>query len=82
MAYELIILILAVLAVIAVYLVLKTAKFLIVNTIMGLIILFVGNNFFNLNIPYSPTALLVCALGGIPGALLVILLHVVGIAFL
>lgn len=82
MAYELIILILAVLAVIAVYFVLKTAKLLIVNTILGLIILFVGNTFFNLNIPYSPTALLVCALGGIPGALLVILLHVVGIAFL
>jgi len=82
MAYELIILFLAVLAVIAVYFVLKTAKFLIVNTIMGLIILFVGNTFFNLNIPYSTMALLVCALGGIPGAILVILLHVVGIAFL
>ncbi len=82
MAYELIILILAVLAVIAVYFVLKTAKLLIVNTILGLIILFVGNTFFNLSIPYSPMALLVCALGGIPGALLVILLHVVGIAFL
>ena len=82
MAYELIILILAVLAVIAVYLVLKTAKLLIVNTIMGLIILVVGNTFFNLNIPYESMALLVCALGGIPGALLVILLHVLGIAFL
>jgi len=82
MAYELIILLLAVLAVIAVYLFLKTAKLLIVNTIMGLIILAVGNTFFSLNIPYSPTALLVCALGGIPGAMLVILLHVVGIAFL
>lgn len=82
MAYELIILILAVLAVIAVYVVLKTAKLLIVNTILGLIILAVGNTFFNLNIPYSTTALLVCALGGIPGAILVILLHVVGIAFL
>ena len=82
MAYELIILILAILAVIVVYIVLKTAKHLIVNTIFGLIILAVGNTFFNLSIPYSPMALLVCALGGIPGAILVILLHVVGIAFL
>jgi len=82
MAYELIILLLAVLAVIAVYFVLKTVKLLIVNTIMGLIILAVGNTFFSLNIPYERMALLVCALGGIPGALLVILLHVVGIAFL
>jgi hypothetical protein len=82
MAYELIILLLAILAVIAVYYVLKTAKYLIVNTIMGLILLAAGNILFNLDIPYSPMALLVCALGGIPGALLVILLHVVGIAFL
>jgi len=82
MAYELIILVLAVLAVIAVYYVLKTAKYLIVNTIMGLIILAAGNLVFNLNIPYEPFAILVCALGGIPGAILVILLHVFGIAFL
>ncbi|MDD1744372.1 MAG: pro-sigmaK processing inhibitor BofA family protein [Candidatus Methanoperedens sp.] len=82
MGIELIILLLAVLAVIAVYFVLKTAKLLIVNTIMGLVILAVGNIVFNLDIPYSPMALLVCALGGIPGAGLVILLHVFGIAFL
>ncbi|MFH0904965.1 MAG: pro-sigmaK processing inhibitor BofA family protein [Methanobacteriota archaeon] len=79
---ELIVLLLAVLAVIAVYFVLKTAKLLIVNTIMGLIILAVGNIFFNLNIPYERMALLVCALGGIPGAVLVIVLNLVGIAFL
>ncbi len=82
MVIEPIILLLAVLAVIAVYYVLKTAKYLIVNTIMGLIILAVGNMVFNLGIPYSAFALLVCALGGIPGAVLVILLHVLHIAFL
>lgn len=81
MAYELIILVLAVLAVIAVYYVLKSAKHLIVNTILGLIILAAGNVVFNLNIPYTPIPILVCALGGIPGAVLVILLHVLGIAF-
>ncbi|GFO96352.1 hypothetical protein ig2599ANME_0540 [groundwater metagenome] len=82
MSIEPIILFLAVLAVIAVYYVLKTAKYLIVNTIMGLIMLAASNVVFNLGIPYSATALLVCALGGIPGAILVILLHVLGIAFL
>jgi hypothetical protein len=82
MAYELIILVLAVVAVIAVYYVLKTAKYLIVNTILGLILLAVGNVVFKFDIPYTPLALLVCALGGIPGAILVILLHVLGIAFL
>ena len=81
MAYELIILVLAVVAVIAVYYVLKSVKYLIVNTIMGLILLAAGNLVFNLNIPYEPIVILVCALGGIPGAILVILLHVIGIAF-
>jgi hypothetical protein len=81
MAYELIILVLAVLAVIAVYYVLKTVTYLIVNTILGLILLAAGNVVFNLNIPYTPIAILVCALGGIPGAVLVILLHFLGIAF-
>ncbi len=82
MAIELIVLLLAVLAVIAVYYVLKTAKFLIVNTILGLILLAVSNIFFNMGIAYSdPITILVIALGGIPGAVLVILLHVLGIAF-
>ena len=81
MAFELIILVLAVLAVIVVYYVLKSVKYLIVNTIMGLILLAAGNLVLNLNIPYEPIVILVCALGGIPGAILVILLHVIGIAF-
>ena len=81
MAFELIILVLAVVAVIIVYYVLKSVKYLIVNTIMGLILLAAGNLVFNLNIPYEPVVILVCALGGIPVAILVILLHVLGIAF-
>ena len=82
MAFELIILLVVVLAVIAVYYILKSAKELIVNTILGLILLAVANIFFKLGIAYSPLALLVCAIGGIPGAILVILLHELGVAFL
>jgi hypothetical protein len=81
MAYEPIILFIAVLAVIAVYYVLKTAKHLIVNTILGLILLVGGNIVFKLGIDYSATVLLVCALGGVPGAILVIILHVLNVAF-
>jgi len=81
MAYELIILVLAVLAVIAVYYVLKSVKHLIVNTILGLILLVASNVVFKLGIAYSAIVILVCALGGIPGAVLVILLHVLKIAF-
>ncbi len=82
MAFELIILLIVVLAVIAVYYILKSAKHLIVNTILGLILLAAANIAFKLGIAYSPLALLVCALGGVPGAILVILLHQLGIAFL
>ncbi len=82
MAIEIIVLLITVLAVIAVYYILKSAKHLIVNTILGLILLAAANIFFNLGIAYSPLALLVCAIGGIPGAILVILLHQLGVAFL
>ncbi len=81
MALELIILFLVILAVIAAYYFLKTATHLIVNTVLGLIILVLGNIIFKLGIAYTIPAILVCALGGIPGAILVILLHVFGVAF-
>lgn len=81
MAIEWIILFLAVIGVIAAYYILKTASHLIVNTILGLILLVAGNFIFNLGIGYTIPVVLVCALGGIPGAILVILLHSLGIAF-
>ena len=81
MAIEIVVLFLAVLAVIIVYFILKTAKHLIVNTVLGLILLAASNFVFKLGIAYSVTAILVCALGGIPGAILVILLHQLHIAF-
>ncbi len=81
MEIEIIILFLAIIAVIAVYFVLKAAKYLIVNSIMGLILLALGNIVFKLGIAYGATVLLICALGGSPGAILIMLLHVLGIAF-
>ncbi len=81
MAVEIIILFLVIIAMIAVYIVFKAAKYLIVNTILGLIILVLSNIIFKLGITYSAPALLVCAIGGIPGAILVVLLHALGKAF-
>jgi hypothetical protein len=80
MAVETIILFLAIIAVIAVYILLRAAKYLIVNSILGLILLAVGNIIFKLDIAYTATVL-ICALGGIPGAIIIMLLHVFGIAF-
>jgi hypothetical protein len=81
MVFETGILLLVILAVVVVYLILKSAKYFIVNTVLGLIILVLSNVIFKLDIAYSASALLVCAIGGIPGAILVILLHVLGMAF-
>jgi hypothetical protein len=81
MAVETIILVLAIIAVIAVYIVLRAAKYLIVNSILGLILLAMGNIIFKLDIAYSATVVLICALVGIPGAILIMLLHAFGIAF-
>lgn len=81
MAVELFLVLFALIGVILVYYFLKTIKHLIVNTILGLLLLALSNLVFKVGIVYSIPVILVCALGGIPGALLVILLHVLGIAF-
>ncbi len=81
MALEIIILVLVILAVIAAYYIFKTATHLIVNTVLGLIIFAVSNIVFKVGIAYTIPAILVIALGGVPGAILVILLHVLHIAF-
>lgn len=81
MVVEIILLFLVIIAVIVVYNLLKAAKYLIVNSIMGLILLAMGNILFNLDIEYTAIVLLICALGGIPGAIIIMLLHAFGIAF-
>jgi hypothetical protein len=65
--------------------VLKNIWILIINSILGLAILFVVNYFHLLgylgkpDIAITPVSVIVCALGGIPGALILILLNVAGI---
>lgn len=81
MMLEPIIVVLAIIGVIAAYYILKTATKLIINAILGLIIFFVANAIFDVGIAYSASALLVSAIGGVPGAIIVILLHIFKIAF-
>lgn len=54
---------------------------LAVNAIVGLVILFVAN-VFGLGVQISLVTLLVCAILGVPGAILVILLAVLDVAFM
>jgi inhibitor of the pro-sigma K processing machinery len=53
---------------------------LVVNAIVGLVILFIAN-VVGLGVQISLVTLLVCAVFGIPGAILVILLALLDIAF-
>jgi hypothetical protein len=62
------------------YAVLRVIKPLIVNAVVGVIVLVVAS-FLGVGVEITPMAVLVCAVGGVPGALLVILLAYTGIAF-
>ena len=75
MLAELFILFAVIVMVIVLYYLFKAAKYLIVNSILGLIILFAANTLFGLKIAYSWINILICAIGGIIGAAIVILLN-------
>ncbi len=73
------ILVVAIGAFVAVYYVLKVIKYLIVNSIIGLILLFISNFVIGMldlgfSVDINWVSILVCALGGIPGVIIVILL--------
>jgi inhibitor of the pro-sigma K processing machinery len=64
--------------------ILKDIVKIIINSILGLLLVFFVN-YFNLlayigrpDIEYTPVNILLCALGGIPGALIVIILQLTG----
>jgi hypothetical protein len=63
------------------FLILKSIKHFVVNAAVGLLILFVANSVAGLGIGYSWLVILICAIGGILGAILILVLHFMGIAF-
>jgi len=60
------------------FLILRSIKNFIINAIVGLVILFLANAVAGLGIGYSWLVVLICGIGGILGAFLVILLHFIG----
>jgi hypothetical protein len=54
---------------------------LIVNTIVGLILLFVTNLFLSDEVPLNLLTIVICAIGGVVGWVLIVLLHLLGVAF-
>ncbi|MCK9565944.1 MAG: pro-sigmaK processing inhibitor BofA family protein [Methanothrix sp.] len=60
------------------FLILRSIKNFVVNAIMGLVILILANAVAGLGIGYSWLVILICGIGGVLGAFLVILLHFLG----
>ncbi|MGP8337673.1 MAG: pro-sigmaK processing inhibitor BofA family protein [Methanosarcinaceae archaeon] len=72
----------AILAAFILYKLLKTVKKMILNIVIGFVILIAGNIGFGLGIDYTNwIVILTCAFSGAFGAILIILLKSLGIAF-
>ena len=54
---------------------------LIANTIVGLVLLFVTNLFLSDEVPLNLLTIIICAIGGGVGWLVIVVLHVLGVAF-
>jgi len=54
---------------------------LLVNAILGIALLFLTNLFVAPPIPINILTVLICAIGGVLGWLIILILHVLGIAF-
>jgi SigmaK-factor processing regulatory protein BofA len=54
---------------------------LVVNGLVGIVLLFLTNLFVSPPIPINIITVLICAIGGVVGWLLILILHILGIAF-
>ncbi|WP_406655866.1 pro-sigmaK processing inhibitor BofA family protein [Methanolobus sp. ZRKC2] len=78
---EIVILIVAIIVAYVLFKILKTATKMVINAILGLVVLIVANAVLGLNIAYDWLVFLICAIAGVFGALLIIVLNYTGIAF-
>jgi len=62
------------------YTIIKAVKPLVVNAVVGVIILAIAS-FLGVGVEISVVTVLICAVGGVPGAILVVLLANFGVAF-
>lgn len=63
------------------FLILRSIKNFAINAVMGLIILLLANAVAGLGIGYGWLTILICGIGGVLGAVLVIILHLMGLGF-
>jgi len=75
---SIVLLVIAVLILVGLYLVVRDVRYLVVNAILGVIILFLAR-FIGISVPIDLIAVIISAIAGIPGAILLILLSLLGI---
>ena len=76
--------ILVILVVLAVLIFLRSGESLlglIINGLLGVVLLFLTNLFVTPPVPINVVTVLICAIGGVVGWLVVLILHILGIAF-
>ncbi|HZC19043.1 MAG TPA: pro-sigmaK processing inhibitor BofA family protein [Rubrobacteraceae bacterium] len=54
---------------------------LVINAIVGVVLLFLTNLVLSPPIPINIITVLICAIGGVVGWLVILILHILGIAF-
>ena len=79
--YELLALLVAVVLIYVLWKLLKVVGYLIANSIMGILVFWVLNAFFGLGILINILSVAIVAIAGIPGVLIVLLIHFLGLGF-
>lgn len=78
---EIVGLILAIVVAVLLYKVLKGATGLLVNAVVGVVVLWILGLFISPPVIINLWSVLIAAIGGLPGVVIVIVLHFLGIAF-
>lgn len=78
---EIVGLVLAIVVAVLLYKVLKGATGLLVNAVIGVVVLWLLDIFISPPVTINLWSILIAAIGGLPGVLIVIVLHFLGIAF-
>lgn len=73
---------LAIIIAVVLYIILKNGTQLAMNAVFGIIVLAAAKFLFGLQIEITLLTVLICAIGGVFGAFLIIILNYLGIAFI
>lgn len=73
---------LAIIIAVVLYIILKNSTQLAMNAVFGIIVLAAAKFLFGLQIEITLLTVLICAIGGVFGAFLIIILNYLGIAFI